>query len=198
MTTLKNSDRDEILRRAMTEAFSPRFASIAASMQLDLRAQLKDRHPKFLALMKNEDTRGYVAFNGVNRMYLIDNDAKLLSAAEPRYGKPVSMPPPRSYLDSDEYFYLKAQDTQIPSAFGDVKIANDVILATYTKAWHDYSAARMKLSALLNSYKTREKFETDFPEFSKYLPAIEVKPSLPMVIVKDVRDELAALGIAPK
>lgn len=198
MTTLKNSDREEVLRRALEDSFAPRFATIATLMEGALRKQLTDKHPKFLALMKSDDTKRYVAFSGVNSMYLIDDGAKPLRTASPRYGMAVTMPGSRSYFDRSEYSCLTAQDTQIPSVFGDVKIADDTILAMYKAIWSSYAGATQKLSALLNSYKTREKFETDFPEFSKYLPAVEVKPSLPMVIIKDVRDELAALGIAPK
>ena len=196
MAALKISDREEVMRRALTEAFAPRFKAVASDLENALRDRLVDEHPKFLALMKDQETRKYVASCGVGYIYLA-TDEGFIKTAEPKYGMLIDMPERNRYFDRDFLAPLKVQETQIPSVFGDVKITSKKILGKYKKAWSDYSTARSKISALLNSYTSREKFEADFPEFSKYLPPVAIKAVLPMVIVKDVRKELSALGISP-
>ena len=196
MAALKISDREEVMRRALTEAFAPRFKAVASDLENALRDRLADEHPRFLAMMKDTETRKYVASCGVGFIYLATDDG-FIKTAEPKYGMPIDMPGRNQYFDRDFLAPLKVQDTLIPSVFGDAKITNKKILAKYKKAWTDYSAARSKMSALLNSYTSREKFEVDFPEFSKYLPPVAIKAALPIVIVKDVRKELSALGVSP-
>ena len=196
MAALKISDREEVMRRALTEAFAPRFKAVASDLENALRDRLADEHPRFLAMMKDTETRKYVASCGVGYIYLATDDG-FIKTAEPKYGMPIDMPGRNRYFDRDFLAPLRVQDTRIPSVFGDAKITNKKILANYKKAWTDYSAARSKMSALLNSYTSREKFEVDFPEFSKYLPPVAIKAALPVVIVKDVRKELSALGVSP-
>ena len=55
MATLKNTDRDEVVRRALTEAFAPRFVAIQKQLQSLLRDKLQKEHPEFLKLVKNQD-----------------------------------------------------------------------------------------------------------------------------------------------
>lgn len=196
MATLKIADREEVIERALTDAFAPRFRAIANKLQEALRKRLTAEHPKFLALIADPETKPYVAVCGVGRIYLVgDTDEEKLRAVAPQYGRRVAMLTRLGYYKGEDYSALQAEDTVLPPHFGDVVIANKNILRAYRKAWTDYSAACDKLYALLNSYTVREKFAADFPEFAKYLPPIEKKAALPMIVIPDVRKALSAVGV---
>jgi hypothetical protein len=47
MTTLKITDREEVLRRVLTEAFKPRFSALHKSAEDLLRKLLAKDHPRF-------------------------------------------------------------------------------------------------------------------------------------------------------
>lgn len=196
MTILKNSDRDEIVRRILVETFYPRFSALLEQVRVFVQAKVEREHPDFVACVKNPALRPYLAITRASRIYLLDGDDAYLMAS-PVYGRRVDMPATRVYFGSqrENYCAFKDDETAIPCNFGDVKISEGEIPKAYRAAWADYSAAYDKLYALLRSYNAREKFATDFPEFAKYLPGITVKSKLPVVITKDVRAQLSRLGI---
>lgn len=195
MASLKISDRDEVLRRVLAETFTPRFADIQKQAQAALRANLADDHPQFVKLAKDPDTRKYLATTNVGKFYLIDGKEFIILAA-PQYGRPVDIPSHGNHWPNREnHSTIGDSDTIAPASMGSFSIDDAKMLKAYRAVWADYVAARDKLSALLYSYATREKFVADFPEFAKYLPPVAVKAKLPVVIVKDVRRELSKLGV---
>lgn len=93
---------------------------------------------------------------------------------------------------------MKTPEIPVPTTMYEVKVEDKTFSETYLSTWEDYSFAALKLSKLMMSYKTQEKFVEDFPEFDKYLPKKNMVSALPAIIVKDVRNELAKLGIPAK
>lgn len=196
MASLKISDRDEVLRRVLTETFTPRFADIQKQLQTLLREKLAAEHPQFVKLAKDPETRKYLATTSARNIYFVEDENSHVAAA-PVYGQCVEMPEHCRYysIERERHTLIQDSDTVIPCNMGDFKVSDRKVLKAYRAAWADYVAAREKLSALLYSYATREKFVADFPEFAKYLPPVPVKVKLPVVIVKDVRRELSKLGV---
>lgn len=199
MATLKNTDRDEVARRALSDAFAPRFAAIQKDLQALLRDKLDKEHPEFVKLVKNPDTRKYLATTSACKIYFADGDDTHIAAA-PVYGKRSEMPEHSGYysVERERHTLIQDGDTVVPCAMGDFKVSDRKVLKAYRQAWADYVAACDKLYSLLYSYNVREKFAADFPELAKYLPALAVKAKLPTVIVKDVRAELSKFGIPQK
>lgn len=196
MTILKNSDRAEVLRRVTEAAFAPRFAAVAERIGGIYRARLVAEHPRFLELMADEGSRRYVSVvSAPNPLYLHDGSRRALCA--PRsgtYGKLLPLPT-RAYPDREHYAALKPDDVVVPTSVDFATIEDAGVTLDYHAVWSDYHAAVEKLSALLYSYATREKFVTEFPEYERFLPPVEQKAKLPAVIVADVRAGLSALGI---
>lgn len=195
MAALKNSDRDDVLRRVLTETFTPRFADIKKQAQVALRANLAAEHPQFVKLVKDVESLKYLAKTNVSRFYLIDGKESVLLAS-PQYGRYVDIPASGNRgSNREDHSTIGDDDTVVPQTMGHFSIDDAKMLKAYKAVWADYVAARGKLSALLYSYATREKFVVDFPEFAKYLPPVVTKAKLPVVIVKDVRRELSKLGV---
>lgn len=195
MASLKISDRDEVLRRILTETFTPRFADIQKQLQALLRETLAAEHPQFVKLAKDPESRKYLATTNV-RNFNIKMDGETFTVAAPHYGAEVDMPGDgRRYFDRENHAAITDGDTLLPLVMSNYSTADKKVAKAYRTAWADYVAARDKLSALLYSYATQEKFVADFPEFAKYLPPVPVKARLPVVIVKDVRRELSKLGV---
>ena len=195
MASIKISDRDEVLRRVLTETFTPRFAEIQKQLQTLLRETLAAEHPQFVKLVKDPDARQYLATTNV-RNFNIKIDGKTFTVAAPNYGAACDMPGDgRRYLNRETHTSITDGDTLLPLVMSNYTTAEKKVAKAYRAAWADYVAARNKLSALLYSYATREKFVADFPEFAKYLPPVVTKVKLPVVIVKDVRRELSKLGV---
>ena len=195
MASLKNSDRDEVLRKVLEETFTPRFADILKQAQILLRANLAADHPQFVKLAKDPATRQYLATTNVGKFYFVDGKESVIFAG-PQYGRFVDIPSHGNRWPArEEYKIFGDSDTAAPATMGSFSIDDAAMLKAYKAAWADYVAARSKLSALLYSYSVREKFIGDFPEFAKYLPPVTVKARLPVVIVKDVRRELSKLGV---
>lgn len=197
MTTLKNSDREEALRRILETNFSARFAAINARLQELLREHLKKEHPHFIKLVSDANFRRYTTTQNVRNFYF-KIDGENVRAAIPCYGKWAEMPAPRVYLDREKHTLMQDNDTAVPYFMSEYYADDAKLIKEYRATWADYTAAYEKLSALLWGYGTREKFTTDFPEFAKFLPPVVVKAKLPAVIVKDVRKDLRRLGIPQK
>jgi hypothetical protein len=196
MTTLKKTDREEVLRAVLTETFKPRFEDIRRRVEIDLRAHLAKTHPKFVALFKDPEAAVYLATTYVSRVTMVVGDSKS-TMRMPIYGCAASRPS-STYLHSGErekYSNISARDVLTPITVSDFDVTDAKIIKAYADAWLDYTAAQEKLVAVLRSYTTAEKFVADFPEFEKFLPEPPVKAQPPAVIVKDVRRDLKKLGI---
>lgn len=200
MSTLKKSDREEVLRAVLTETFKPQFEDIARRLQIDLRAHLVKEHPRFLELLKDQQSVRYVATGYVRDFKVKVDDENTHTMKMPEFGLRASMPNGR-YMTSGErsaYRSMSDPDTVTPSDFYQHDIHDSKLIKAYVKLWESYVAAYDKLATILRSYTTQEKFVEDFHEFDKYLPEPTVKAHPPAVIVKTARAELRKLGIPSK
>jgi hypothetical protein len=193
MTTLKITDREEVLRRVLTEAFKPRFGALHKSAEDLLRKLLAKDHPRFIELLVDKTASAYLAISSSKEAMRLNADGKKVKLAAPVYG--VLGSEPTDYRGFDGKLRL-VTDIIVPCGMGDFVIADAKFLKTYSQAWADYGAAWHKLASVLASYKTREKLVADFPEFEVHLPELTVPAKLPAVIVKDVRRDLKTLGVS--
>lgn len=197
MTILKITDRAEILRIVLTKSFEPKFNKVRDKIQQKVKDALAKDHSVFCKLYADEEARKYLAVGRVRSVCFMLPGGRACSAS-PVFGKFADMPENNYNLDREYYSSLKPDDIYTPTALHELNITDKTLTQLYVKTWADYSAAERKLSALLNSYATREKLSVDFPEFAKHLPRCETKAKLPAIIVKDVRKELSALGVPAK
>jgi hypothetical protein len=199
MTTLKISDRTEILRIVLTKAFEPKFNTIRDRIKAQVQAQLVKDHPHFCALLARPESAQYLAVGKI-RNVLFTVDGVLVSAGKPRFGLVCSLPMSRYYYTNSDapYSSISDDDTVVPSCWRELTVNDKRLTALYIKTWADYSAAQSKLWSLLNSYTSQEKLAVDFPEYARFAEKPESKVKLPVVIVKDVREELAKLGVPAK
>lgn len=193
MTVLKNVERKQVIDRALRDSFAPRFSAFAECLRGRYAEQIAKEHPVFSKLVKNADARPYLAVSTVREFY-VDGTPALT----PKYGAWCEMPTRQEWVDREKYSWVQAGDLTVPADCWKAKINDTGLSKEYAAIWTDYSGAIRTLSELLGSYNVREKFEEDFPELAKYLPAIEVKARLPAVIVADVRTKLAAVGVPRK
>lgn len=191
---LKKEDRELVLRKVLTEAFEKRFYAVRDAMRAEIAAHIAKTHPRFVELAADETARSYLTSDCVSVVRLPDGRR----ATSPVYGTAVEEPDVRSYYTrSPEWAYLDVSNKvrlAKPSTYT-ACVSAPTTIASYDKCWTDYTAAQAKLSALLNSYSSREKLAEDFPEFAKHVPLAQAKAKLPAVIVTDVLAELAVLGV---
>jgi hypothetical protein len=192
MTTLKITDREEVLRRVLTEAFKPRFEALKKSAEDLLRKLLVRDHPRFIELLADKTAGNYLATSHSKAAMRLNANGEKIKQAAPVYG--VCGSEPTDYRGFDGKLRL-VTDVIVPCGMGDFVIADTTYLKTYSQAWSDYEAAWHKLASVLAAYKTREKLIADFPEFEVHLPELTVPAKLPAVIVKDVRRDLKKLGV---
>lgn len=195
MNILKITDRQEVLERVLREAFKPKFDAILEEVKTLLISHLNQKHPVFMEMLSDKQKRHYMAVSHTDRLYIGER-----RCAYPIYGKNASMPQPHHFIyRSDEYAAMTLKDVNIPMSMNEFIIDEKAeLFKTYSATWKAYSEAYKELSGLLNSYRSRDKFEKDFPEYKDYLPALEVKKQLPQVIASEVRGKLSSLGIPAK
>lgn len=194
MANLKISDRQHVLRLALAASFDPRFNAIQNRFESHVKNVVEKEHPVFVRLYADADAQCYLASGRVSSIRI--TLANGCSAYRPVCGIYSAMPADRDYYrNRDTYRKMSITETPSPASVHEITVSDKAIETAYVSAWDDYSKAYKVLSALLNSYATREKLAADFPEYAKYLPVIETKKKLPMVVVSDVRAELSALGI---
>lgn len=194
MATLKISDRQHMLRLVLTAAFEPRFNDIQAQFESYVKNHVAKEHPVFVRLYADPDSRAHLASGRVSNIRI--PSAGGCAAYRPVWGIRAAMPSGQNYYrDRDTYRKMSIQETPSPASVHEIMVTNEGVEKSYVSAWEDYLKAHEALSALFNSYVTREKLSADFPEYAKYLPAIETKKKLPTVVVASVRAELAGLGV---
>lgn len=194
---LKKEDRELVLRKVLTEAFEKRFYDIGDELVIRARAQVAAEHPRFVELLADEQTKQYVYASSRYAIFAKVDGTEFRYARPNSYGRPAEMPTQRR-VDREQQNATESSarlSLHVPGSYGDVFVSTPEIIERYRKTWADYTEAQAKLSALLNSYSTREKLAEDFPEFAKHVPLAQAKIKLPAVIVTDVLAELAVLGV---
>jgi hypothetical protein len=193
MSALKITDREEVLRLVLKEAFEPRFDALLKRAESLLTKHLAKEHPRFVELFADTASRAYLAMSVNTRPYLKNKDNSLACMCSPKY-ETYDEQPDCKYPNTERYRHFAMSPT-VPCSLATFVVEDAKLLAAYSQAWVDYSAAWTKLYAVLCSYSQREKLIADFPEFEAYLPELLVKAKLPSVIVKDVRRDLKKLGV---
>lgn len=189
--SLRIADRNQVMERVLRDTFKPQFNEIAKSISELLRQHLNQYHPKFVAAYSDAETRPYLAMRTI---WDIKFNSQL--AVTPVYGVECEILDHHRYFTQDKYDKIKS-DILVPSDMDDFRINNLALFTKYQLVWSRYTEAQKKLSSMLYSYRSRDKFTKDFPEFAKFLPPARQKIGLPMVVVGDVRKELCDLGICP-
>ena len=196
MQKLKKADRELVLRKVLTEAFEGRFNALRDEMHAQIAADVAAAHPRFVELYSDVASKPYIAYQHLHTTALPDGRI----AYRPCYGRRVEEPNTRIWYGSadDASAINLSAKTYLPApANYSAKLTDEAVQAKYNKAWADYTAAYDKVSAVLNSYTTREKLAEDFPDFAKHIPLAQ-KIALPSVIVSDVLADLAAVGVPPQ
>jgi len=195
MTQLKNSDRDVVLEKVLKESFEPRFQAIFKNVEALARADVADRYPAFVRGWADTDLRPYMRsdiFDGSDVKF----DANVI--AKPIFGKRSAMPETRYYDCGDNYGRPSfSGDLRTPNPYN-IVITNVELIAEYRNAWADYCEAFSTMRDLVYGYTNREKFETDFPQFAKYLPTRTIKAGELVVQVDDVLAKLKTFGVPAK
>lgn len=200
MASLTNKDREAVKESLLKEAFEPRFNAIKQKVEDCLRQLVKAEHGKFLDLMADESTRGYLARTVIGELGFHDtpNKANFMMVRPRDYGNRADYyePSSRYYFNADKNCQLiKGGDVVIPTKLGGWLCQDADLLAEYRALWADYDKAYSTLDAALSSFRTREKFAEAFPEFAKRLPPAKQKAGLPVVIASNVLADLAAVGV---
>jgi hypothetical protein len=178
MTVLTNNVRDEVRTKLLKEAFEPKFTDLRNRIAQHAREWLHVNHPVFEELLARRDAARYL---DKRPFYMV------------RIGMGTAKIP--SYDDSVNHYKLKIDEVLVPTTHADdFYLIDDTIVDEYRCLWERYKNASLELFKVLRSYRTREKLLVDFPEYEKYLPAIEVK-KLPALIPGEARAKLSALGI---
>ncbi len=180
MTTLTNKIRDEVRTKLLKEAFESKFADLRNRIAQHAREWRHTNHPAFEELLNSKETSVYL---NKQPFYMVKIGEPGITARAPSYNNHA--------LD----YKMKIDEVLVPAAESDVlPITDDAICREYHSLWDRYRNASVELFKVLRSYRTREKLLVDFPEYEKYLPAIEVK-KLPALIPPEARAKLTALGI---
>lgn len=180
MTILTKTARREVLTRVLKEAFEPKFADLQKRLvqyALDWR---RTNHPVFEELLARKDAV----------QYLRTRTAWLLYAGE---GEPMKYP---NYEQGGAGGRIATNEVTIPVIDNrdSLTVEDQNICETYRNLRRSCDEARSELFKVLAAYRTVESLLTDFPEYSKYLPAPTVK-QLPAVIPAESRAKLSALGV---
>lgn len=178
MTTLTNKIRDEVRTKLLKEAFESKFADLRNHIAQHAREWRHINRPVFEELLNRRDAARYL---DKRPFYMV------------RIGMDTAKTP--SYDDSVNHYKLRIDEVLVPTVESDsFYVTDDTILNEYHSLWERYKNASVELFKVLRSYRTREKLLMDFPEYEKYLPAVEVK-KLPALIPSEARAKLSALGI---
>lgn len=196
MTVLKKTDREQVVHRVLQAAFNPRFIELKKKLAADVAKNARTTSPAFFKLYDVPENRPHLRYQiGHAFKYCAE---QITMACPIHYAKPVTKTTERDSSTGydDNRSSLRDSDLIIPTIGSNLLLITDpVLIAEYDAIWADFTEAQPKMSGLLESYKNREKFEADFPDFAKHLPALPAKIQLPAVIVDNVLADLAKLGV---
>ncbi len=198
MTHLKNTDRHYFINRVLHDAFDPRFLDLNKEIRANLTASIKTSHPVFFDLLAKEEMRKYVATTRLRKYYFYssqrDMNCQMIKPVD--YSKEFDYQTHfQSHQPSRNLQNIGDVDQIMPALAGDAFQPEPALIQKYLTIHEDLAAAKQKVTSLINSYRSREKFEKDFPDLAAFLPAVPVKIAMPAIIIADVMADLAAVGI---
>ncbi len=202
MTTLNKKDRNTAITNILKASFEPRFDELQRLLNEAVSNRVKEHVPKLKEWLADPDLAPHISVHFRFEPYYSSNGSNVYNfkrpsdwAHEAQVYRPSVVPYGWSDVAKNIFVSCKVPVACLPKNF---IYFND--LETYHAAiWEDLSASAVKLRQTLSAYKTREKFEVDFPLLAKYLPPRVVTTSTGVIIKPaDVMQDLAALGIPPE
>lgn len=203
MTTLTKAVRDETIRSIMRESYAPRFADLMGRITAHVGAEVRAEHPLFYEMLKDEGRRPYLAVQqGLKVSVQEEREGKRVAIYGVRF--PTFFGTPEFSALHREQWYKVDYTENIKTGLSHPELHSLVVLdkahplaAEYDALWATFEQAWNTVTSTLYSYNVRERFEADFPELAKHLPAQPVKTKALAVPVADIRAKLAAAGIPP-
>lgn len=162
-----------ITAAALKEAFEPRFDSITRDAEQEVRRQLNERHPAFLALAADPDARRYLYIS--EDCYPRDADGRRLFRPD--------------HHGSGLYPIRAAADR--PAAVEFVVLVSVGLERRYLSTWEDLRCAHGALVAALAGVKSL----AELPELARFAPTTQAPAALPAVPLADLRAQLARFGV---
>lgn len=203
MTTITKTDRTAAIAAILKATFEPRFTEFQRLLTEAVKNRVNEHFPKFKDWLADPELGPHIkAQHNFEPMYYNE-----LAADQVYFKRPTNWTEeaekcrqhtPCSWDDAarDIKASTAVPTTGRPEGF---YIFND-LAPVYLSIWEDLIAAASKLRGVFGAYKAREKFEVDFPDLAKYLPAkITVSSSTAVRLNPvDVMKDLAAMGIPPE
>lgn len=194
---MNKQEREYFLSKCLYDAFREQFFNLQKDLETRAMALIPKR---FIELINDEEAKEFVSSYSIAEVEISSADkSQKAIACQPQYGVAHYMPT-GSYLserDRSVVERLKFSAIKVPYKLTSITIEDDALLERYIDLWDRYLKAREQLQSLCLSYRSRDKFAEDFPEYKKYLPPKKVAAKMPAVIVADVRSKLAELGVPP-
>lgn len=201
MTALTKKDRNTTIANILKASFEPRFDELQRLLNEAVSNRVKEHFPKFKEWLADLDLAPHISVDfRLAPGYSVDNGNACYFkrpidwAHEAQVYRPSVVP--YSWSDVANNIFVSCE---VPVYARPENFTLFPDLAPHHAAiWEDLSASASKLRQTLYAYKTREKFEVDFPLLAKYLPPRVVTTSTGVIIKPaDVMQDLAALGIPP-
>lgn len=201
MTTLTKTDRTEVITDVLNATFLPLFKDWKERVAVELLARNQATHPRFYELWADEANRQYLSVSHNVCVYAEVEKSPVL----------VRHPDIDSLAEDvnvDTTFALNSRwddqwdsislDILCPASNREIVLEEGhPLIVEYAALIQQFGEAHSLLVSTLYSYKQREKFEVDFPDLARYLPA-RVTTMAVAIKVEDVMVKLAKVGIPPK
>lgn len=196
-TTLTKQAREAFVLSALKDAFIPRFSEFGNKLNEYVKKAVQEEHPDFLRAYADEKTRPYLAVGSILYIKIKNADLKVPNyeaivdadyMARRRHSNTPGTDGMRAHVISPAYGKLKGEE-----------LNDAALVAEYNRLWADFFEAQSTLINTITAYRSREKFEADFPQLAKYLPAHVVTSGSTAVAIpaKDVMAKLLAAGVPP-
>ena len=202
MTTLNKKDRDTTIANILKASFEPRFDELQRLLNEAVGNRVKEHFPKFKEWLADPELAPHIKVDSWFEPRYLSSNGNSYKFKRPRYWAHEA----QVYRPSVVPFFWADVSEDIPvscevptdSRPEDFSYFND-LEPHHLKIWRDLSASSAKLRQTLYAYKTREKFEVDFPLLAKYLPPRVVTNSTGVITKPaDVMQDLIAQGIPPE
>ena len=190
---MNKKERQSFVNKVLYDAYREKFLDFKKKVRAEIVLKIPKR---FLKLYNNEDDRKYLVRCAVNEILFSDKNVFCM----PDFGNCQNYMPDFVYRSSleDGFEKVRYSDLKVPHSMDTVKLLDSDLLAEYIELWGSYLKAYQEISSLAYSYRSRDKFAAEFPEFAKYLPEKVTIVRLPMIQVDVARDGLASVGIPAK
>lgn len=191
MKTITNKDRAHLIHSVLSETFDPKFLELNRELVADVKAKLQAAHPKYYEALDNAEISQYLAKGSIEGFR--SGDIALTRPID--YSEPVGAVMVGRNLRHNNAQHLGDINVIAPTSCQRYQLAHEHECQKYFKLLNAMLEARQLLTITLNAYRSREKFETDFPDLARHLPPAPVKIQLPVLNPVGTIKQLKKLGI---